>query len=127
MGLHARMQDGVVMEVIDDIGNDIATMFTAELVSTFVPCDHTVTERMVHDGTDFGPEPPLSLDISWANLRMERNTKLVNSDWTQYNDSPLTDEVKAEWAVYRKALRDLPHTTGDPTDPTWPTPPELDR
>jgi len=63
----------------------------------------------------------------WVSLRAERNTKLVDSDWTQYNDSPLGSEAKAEWAVYRKALRDLPHTTDDPADPTWPTPPELDR
>jgi hypothetical protein len=59
----------------------------------------------------------------WANLRAERNAKLVDSDWTQYNDSPLTDEVKAEWAVHRQSLRDLPENTDDPADPTWPTPP----
>ena len=58
-----------------------------------------------------------------AQLRTKRNTKLVDSDWTQYNDSPLTDEVKAEWAVHRETLRDLPANTDDPADPTWPTPP----
>jgi len=58
-----------------------------------------------------------------AELRAERNTKLVDSDWTQYNDSPLTDEVKAEWTVHRQALRDLPANTDDPANPTWPTPP----
>ena len=58
-----------------------------------------------------------------AQLRTKRNAKLVDSDWTQYNDSPLTDEVKAEWTVYRESLRDLPENTDDPADPTWPTPP----
>jgi len=62
--------------------------------------------------------------VLWASFRTERNTKLVDSDWTQYNDSPLTDEVKAEWTVHRQALRDLPANTDDPADPTWPTPPE---
>ena len=56
-------------------------------------------------------------------LRAKRNTLLTESDWTQYNDSPLTDEVKAEWSVHREALRDLPANTDDPADPTWPTPP----
>ena len=56
-------------------------------------------------------------------LRVKRNTLLTESDWTQYNDTPLTDEVKAEWAVHRQALRDLPENTDDPADPTWPTPP----
>ena len=59
----------------------------------------------------------------WVSLRAERNTKLTESDWTQYNDSPLSDEVKAEWAVHRETLRDLPANTDDPADPTWPTPP----
>ena len=60
----------------------------------------------------------------WVSLRAERNTKLVESDWTQYNDSPLTDEVKAEWAVHREVLRDLPANTDDPANPTWPEAPE---
>jgi hypothetical protein len=55
-----------------------------------------------------------------ATLRRNRNTKLTESDWTQGADSPLSDEVKAEWAVYREELRDLPDTTDDPADPTWP-------
>jgi len=58
-----------------------------------------------------------------ASLRLKRNTLLVESDWTQYTDSPLDDEVKTEWAVYRVSLRDLPENTDDPADPTWPTPP----
>jgi len=55
-------------------------------------------------------------------LRTKRNTKLTESDWTQYTDSPLTDEAKAEWAVYREELRDLPESA-DPVDPTWPEAP----
>jgi hypothetical protein len=64
-----------------------------------------------------------ALANSWERLRIERNALLVSSDWTQYNDSPLSDEVKAEWAVHREALRDLPENTDDPANPTWPTPP----
>ena len=59
-----------------------------------------------------------------ARLRTERNTKLTESDWTQYNDSPLDDEVKDDWTIYRQELRDLPATTEDPADPTWPDVPE---
>ena len=65
-----------------------------------------------------------ALANSWASLRTERNALLVSSDWTQGADSPLSDEVKAEWAVYREELRDLPDTTDDPDNPTWPEMPE---
>ena len=41
-------------------------------------------------------------------LRRLRNILLKVSDWTQFADSPLTAEQKAEWATYRQALRDLP-------------------
>jgi len=64
-----------------------------------------------------------ALASSWANLRTERDSLLVFSDWTQYNDTPLTDEAKAEWAVYRELLRDLPANTPDPANPTWPDAP----
>ena len=44
----------------------------------------------------------------WADLYQTRRVFLKESDWTQMTDSPLSDEKKAEWAVYRQALRDLP-------------------
>ena len=65
-----------------------------------------------------------ALENSWDKLRTERNALLVSSDWTQAADSPLTDEVKAEWAVHREALRDLPANTPNPANPTWPDAPE---
>jgi hypothetical protein len=58
-----------------------------------------------------------------AALRSKRNTKLTESDWTQYNDSQLSDEDKASWGVHRQSLRDLPANTDDPANPTWPSPP----
>ena len=61
-----------------------------------------------------------------AKLREERNALLSSSDWTQGIDSPLADSVKVSWAVYRQELRDLPATTSDPANPTWPTEPAGD-
>tara|TARA_R110002126_G_C10439656_1_gene498834 strand:- start:601 stop:969 length:369 start_codon:yes stop_codon:yes gene_type:complete len=46
-------------------------------------------------------------------LRLKRDALLTESDWTQVNDSPLTDAKKAEWATYRQALRDLPSQYSD--------------
>tara|TARA_R100000329_G_scaffold144754_1_gene129747 strand:- start:406 stop:852 length:447 start_codon:yes stop_codon:yes gene_type:complete len=56
-------------------------------------------------------------------LRTERDGKLTSSDWTQLPDAQLTDSKKAEWITYRQALRDLPATESDPSNPTWPTEP----
>jgi hypothetical protein len=43
-------------------------------------------------------------------LRNVRNRMLSDCDWTQANDSPLSDSKKAEWATYRQALRDMTST-----------------
>jgi len=63
-----------------------------------------------------------ALARSWDRLRTKRNSLLASSDWTQSPDSPLDN--KADWATYRQELRDLPASTEDPADPTWPEAPE---
>ena len=63
-------------------------------------------------------------------LRMQRNAKLAESDWTNLPDSPLASDKKSEWASYRQSLRTLPSTaeprldgSGNLTNVTWPTQP----
>ena len=60
-------------------------------------------------------------------IREKRNRKLLDSDWTQMPDSPLSDSKKAEWATYRQQLRDLPSSYTDDDDLNsivFPTKPE---
>jgi len=60
-----------------------------------------------------------------SNNRMKRNELLAASDWTQFNDSPLTDEAKTSWASYRSSLRSLPEHENWPSleDSDWPSVP----
>jgi hypothetical protein len=57
--------------------------------------------------------------------RDTRNQLLSDSDWTQIPDSPVINEVKAAWVIYRTALRNLtahenwPNLEAD----DWPTKP----
>jgi hypothetical protein len=55
---------------------------------------------------------PETIPNEWLIERMkdQRNLLLMQSDWTQVVDSPLSDSKKAEWAVYRQTLRDFPST-----------------
>jgi hypothetical protein len=64
-------------------------------------------------------------DRAAAANRIKRNQLLADSDWTQMNDSPLTDEAKTAWASHRTALRDLTAHTNWPNleDADWPTEP----
>ena len=43
-------------------------------------------------------------------MRLKRDSLLLQSDWRQMPDSPLSDSKKAEWATYRQQLRDFPAT-----------------
>ena len=59
-------------------------------------------------------------------IRSQRKNLLLESDWTQAADSPLTETKKTEWANYRQILRDLPSNYTSNTsldDVTFPTEP----
>ena len=54
----------------------------------------------------------LTMSLVMQRLKKERTEALVESDWTQMPDSPLTDAQKKVWKDYRQELRDLPETLG---------------
>jgi len=56
-------------------------------------------------------------------VRTERNRRLLACDWTQFNDSPLTEEKKTEWQIYRQSLRDITEGFDNDTEVIWPTEP----
>lgn len=60
-------------------------------------------------------------------IRHERNSRLAQTDWTQFIDNGLDSDTKALWVTYRQALRDVPTqvdgTTVTVDDVTWPTAP----
>ena len=57
--------------------------------------------------------------------RTTRDKLLADTDWTQMNDSPLTNEAKTAWATYRQELRDLTDLDAWPNlaDEDWPVEP----
>ena len=57
---------------------------------------------VVYDGSEIVDES--FVDVSWEELRDERNTALDQSDWRFMSDQSPSDE----WVSYRVFLRDLP-------------------
>ena len=49
-------------------------------------------------------------------LRIERDSKLANTDWVVLDDSPLSASKKTEWKTYRQSLRDLPASASPKLD-----------
>ena len=61
-------------------------------------------------------------EIKWSEVRSTRNTLLSESDWTQFQDSPITGSLLTDWQTYRQSLRDVT-TQSDPYNIVWPTKP----
>ena len=87
---------------------------------------------------DTVPKPTEAQLITWMNeknaesalaeVRVERNKKLVESDWSQGADVP--NSIKSPYQTYRQALRDFPSDASKWTmddngmlSINWPTPP----
>jgi len=84
--------------------------------------NYQANEHIVVDG-----EAVARTDNILEILRLKRDALLTESDWTQVNDSPLSDTKKAEWATYRQELRDLPSSHQSTTnfdDVVFPTQPD---
>jgi hypothetical protein len=62
----------------------------------------------------------ISNNIAWEQTRLNRDTLLSKSDWTQLADSKAD---KLAWAAYRQNLRDIPQNFDTPESVVWPSKP----
>ena len=62
-----------------------------------------------------------ALDL--INLRIERNSLLSQTDWTQNRDVTLSND--ADWKTYRQKLRDITKTYKTLDTVKWPTAPKV--
>lgn len=65
-------------------------------------------------------EDPRTNTTQWELVKRERNQRLLECDWTQLPDVPLS--TKNNWAIYRQALRDIT-AQEDPFNIVWPVSP----
>ena len=90
-------------------------------LSPFIPDEiNDLNRRLIEKFTEYrvGQENDLeralaasfsrSAIINWTKVTLIRNFLLMDSDWTQLGDAPLTAEQKTDWITYRQKLRDIP-------------------
>ena len=115
--VHAVHWDGSTGEIEYNDGKPNATISEIGIYSQAETTLNNEIKRL----DDLSPVHTTS--YQWEVLRNQRTDKLLFCDWTQGNDTPLSNSKKTEWATYRQALRDFPANTSDPKNPTWPSEP----
>ena len=79
-----------------------------------------------YDGTNFSDPDTRTNEQKFTDalnyLRKFRDNLLAQSDWTQFQDSPITGSALTDWQTYRQGLRDVT-TQSDPYNIVWPTKP----
>ena len=108
------VRDGVVQ---DANGNWVENIVARDMFSDDAELGTKAEQEAAYQAT---------LDAKAAEAhRRTRNQLLTDSDWTQMNDSPLSNEDKTAWAVYRSELRNLTDDAAWPnlSDSDWPVAP----
>jgi hypothetical protein len=119
--LVGRIVDNAVIEtaVLPD-GSSITDFYPERLGFEELPAG--TKAGMIRNGSGFKAAPPPS-GPSWDAIRMQRDQRLRQSDWTMLPDAPLSEVQRSAWATYRTALRDVPQENSDPAGIVWPDAP----
>jgi len=79
-----------------------------EIVDPYIDGDIVYDVNIVDLSADeISAKEAIANDRAAQVVRDHRNKLLADSDWTQMNDSPLSNEDKTVWATYRQELRDM--------------------
>jgi len=112
------VRDGVEQ---DSNGNWVEKYVAKDMFADTTDEDGKKTTKAEHEAAY-----QATLDATTAEgHRVTRNKLLADTDWTQVNDSPLANDVKTQWAVYRSELRNITDLDEWPNlaDEDWPIAP----
>ena len=112
------VRDGVEQ---DANGNWVQRFVARDMFADTTDDDGKKTTKAEHEAAY-----QATLDATTAEgHRATRNKLLADTDWTQVNDSPLANDVKTQWAVYRSELRNITDLDEWPNlaDEDWPIAP----
>lgn len=127
--MYAKIENGRITEFFPS-NNKEGTWILVENYDMYSEYTYNAsTDTVEKSGQVVLPEPSQEeLDAAFNQWNMDliretRNKLLLESDWTQGQDSPLSDEKKTEWRTYRQALRDIPDSNTNYNEVVWPDKP----
>jgi hypothetical protein len=114
------------VSVRDGVEQDANGNWVEKYIAKDMFTSYTDEDGVFHSKLDQEQAYQAGLDAKVAESnRTKRNTLLADTDWTQMNDSPLTNELKTAWATYRQELRGITDLDAWPNlaDDDWPVQP----
>ena len=128
--MYIRVEDGVPCgspQTFESVPSGwvefVATTDSVDLITqTVAQTYNEELNQVIETVVDLANPTDLILD----SVRVTRDKLLAESDWTQLPDVTFNAGVKASWAAYRQALRNVPATNSSVTsidDVVWPSPP----
>lgn len=119
MGLTPNLEQIKLAGYLEILNNKSYNFRTHKLVTV----EPYILDNYVHT-VDVVPKDEIDLQRDTAQkateMRLERNRRLKESDWTQISDSTAD---KQAWLEYRQILRNITNQPGFPWDISWPKPP----
>ena len=114
-----------VTDILDTDGNPTGETVSTDNLQSLIAALPQGTEYELVDEADTATwwAANQSAEELAAAAREKREALLVESDWTQLADSPLSSEARTAWAAYRQALRDISDQSGFPQEISWPVAP----
>ena len=116
------VRDGVVQDANGNwVENYVARDMFADTTETDDDGNVVTTTKAQHEAAY---QAGLDAKVAESN-RTSRNKLLDTSDWTQMNDSPLSNELNTAWATFRQELRGLTDVDAWPNlaEDDWPVAP----
>lgn len=97
-------------------------VYLADSDMTYGLWSYTVTQM------DTAPEgATVNATKRTATARAQRDALLVETDWTQCLDAPISANSVAEMRTYRQDLRDITEQEGFPFEIVWPDVPTVEK
>lgn len=81
--------------------------------------------KQLSSGEGYEVKEIYSKEQAMIRVRNMRNELLANTDWTQFPDVPISEEMRQKWQQYRQELRDYPSRIDveEWIAPAWPIEP----
>ena len=103
-------------------------IYKHEAIYKLNPSVVLIRENIAYDSDDnvvSYDETAVNTEANMMALRVERNQKLVETDWVVIKEREEGGSVSnfADWKTYRQALRDITNSATSLDDVTWPEKP----